>query len=37
MGLTIGMRFIEGSKSKKAMIISEIKGEECLPKWNNEV
>ena len=26
MGLTIGVRFIEGGKSKRAMIISEIKG-----------
>ena len=26
MGLTIGVRFIEGGKSKKAMIISEIRG-----------
>ena len=26
MGLMIGMRFIEGGKSKKVMIISEIKG-----------
>ena len=26
MGLTIGVRFIEGGKSKKTMIISEIRG-----------
>ena len=29
MGLTIGVRFIESGKSKRAMIISDIKGEEC--------
>ena len=37
MGLTIGVRFIEGGKTKRAVIISEIKGEECLPEWNDEV
>ena len=26
MGLTIGVRFIEGGKSKRAVIISEIRG-----------
>ena len=26
MGLTIGMRFIEGGKSKRAVIISKIRG-----------
>ena len=26
MGLTIGVRFIEGGKSKKAVIISKIRG-----------
>ena len=26
MGLTIGVRFIKGGKSKKAMIISKIRG-----------
>ena len=26
MGLTIGVRYIEGGKSKRAVIISEIKG-----------
>ena len=37
MGLTIGVRFIEGGKTKRVVIISEIKGEECLPEWNDEV
>ena len=37
MGLTIGVRFIEGGKSKRAVIISKIKGEECLHEWNDEV
>ena len=37
MGLTIAMRFIEGGKSKRAVIISKIRGEKCLPEWNDEV
>ena len=37
MSLTIGVRFIEGGKSKGTVIISEIKGEDCLPEWNDEV
>ena len=37
MGLTIGVRFIEGGKSKRAVIISKIRGGECLPEWNDEV
>ena len=31
MGLTIGVRFIEGSKSKKTVIISEIRGRNAYP------
>ena len=31
MGLTIGVRFIEGGKSKRAVIISEIKGRNVYP------
>ena len=37
MGLTIGVRFIEGGKSKKSSDNQWDKGEECLPKWNDEV
>ena len=37
MGLTIGVRFIEGGKRKRAVIIRKIKGEECLPEWNDEI
>ena len=37
MGLMIGVRFIEGGKSKRAVIIRKIKGEECLPEWNDEI
>ena len=37
MGLTIGVRFIEGGKSKRAVIISKIRGGGCLPEWNDEV
>ena len=33
MGLTIGVRFIEGGKSKITVIIRELKG----PEWNDEV
>ena len=31
MGLTIGVRFIEGGKSKRTMIISKIKGRNAYP------
>ena len=31
MGLTIGVRFIEGSKSTRAVIISEIRGRNAYP------
>ena len=31
MALTIGVRFIEGGKSKRAVIISEIKGKNAYP------
>ena len=31
MGLTTGMRFIEGGKSKKVVIISEIRGRNAYP------
>ena len=31
MGLTIGVRFIEGGKSKSAVIISEIRGKNAYP------
>ena len=31
MGLTIGVRFIEGGKSKRAVIISKIKGRNAYP------
>ena len=31
MGLTIGVRFIEGGKSKKSVIINEIKGMNAYP------
>ena len=31
MGLTIGVRFIEGGKSKRAVIISEIRGRNAYP------
>ena len=31
MGLTKGVRFIEGGKSKRAMIISEIRGRNAYP------
>ena len=31
MGLTIGVRFIEGGKSKKAVIISKIRGRNVYP------
>ena len=31
MGLTIGVRFIEGGKSKKMVIISEIRGRNAYP------
>ena len=31
MGLTIGVRFIEGGKSKRALIISEIRGRNAYP------
>ena len=31
MGLTIGVRFIEGGKSKKALIISEIRRRNAYP------
>ena len=38
MGLTIGVRFIEGGKSKRVVIISKIRGGgECLLEWNDEV
>ena len=31
MGLTIGVRFIKGGKSKRAVIISEIRGRNAYP------
>ena len=31
MGLTIGVRFIEGGKSKRMVIISEIRGRNAYP------
>ena len=31
MGHTIGVRFIEGGKSKKVVIISEIRGKNAYP------
>ena len=31
MGLTIGVRFIEGGKSKRAVIISKIRGRNVYP------
>ena len=31
MSLTIGVRFIESGKSKRAMIISEIRGRNAYP------
>ena len=31
MGLMIGVRFIEGGKSKRAVIISKIKGRNTYP------
>ena len=31
MGLTIGVRFIKGGKSKKAVIISKIRGRNAYP------
>ena len=31
MGLAIGVRFIKGGKSKKAVIISEIRGRNAYP------
>ena len=31
MGLTIGGRFIKGGKSKRAVIISEIRGRNAYP------
>ena len=31
MGLTIGVRFIEGGKGKRAVIISEIRGRNAYP------
>ena len=31
MGLMIGLRFIKGGKSKKVVIISEIKGRNAYP------
>ena len=31
MGLTIGVRFIEGGKSKSAVIISKIRGRKAYP------
>ena len=31
MGLIIGVRFIEGSKSKRVVIISEIRGKNVYP------
>ena len=31
MGLMVGMRFIEGGKSKRAVIINEIKGKNAYP------
>ena len=31
MGLTIGVRFIEGGKSKRVVIISEIRGRNAYP------
>ena len=31
MSLTIGVRFIEGGKSKKAVIINEIRGRNAYP------
>ena len=31
MSLTIGVRFIESDKSKRAMIISEIRGRNAYP------
>ena len=31
IGFTIGVRFIEGGKSKKAVIISEIRGRNAYP------
>ena len=36
MGLTIGVRFIEGGKSKKTVIISEIKGGNVYPSGTTE-
>ena len=37
MGFTIGVRFIEGGKSKRAVITNKIRGREYLPEWNDEV
>ena len=31
IGLTIGVRFIEGGKSKRAVIINEIRGRNAYP------
>ena len=31
MGLTIGVRFIDGGKSKRVVIISEIRGRNAYP------
>ena len=31
MGLTIGVRFIEGGKSKRAVIINKIRGRNAYP------
>ena len=31
IALTIGVRFVEGGKSKRAMIISEIRGRNAYP------
>ena len=31
MGLTIGVRFIEGGKSKRVVIISKIRGRNAYP------
>ena len=31
MGFTIGVRFIKGGKSKRAVIISEIRGRNAYP------
>ena len=31
MGLTIGVRFIKGAKSKRAVIISKIRGRNAYP------